>query len=91
MNLSKRLQAVATLVDVNSRVIDVGCDHGYLSIYLKEVVKVKKIIIILAILEALFEAVEHNNPHATRNITPTIKSLSVPTCWDNGNSIRINQ
>ena len=54
-------------------------------------VKVKTIIIILAILEALFEAVEHNNPHATRNITPTIKSLSVPTCWDNDNGIRINQ
>ena len=34
MKLSKRLQAVATLVDVNSRVIDVGCDHAYLDIYL---------------------------------------------------------
>lgn len=34
MNLSKRLQAVATLVDVNTRVIDVGCDHAYLDIYL---------------------------------------------------------
>ena len=34
MNLSKRLFAVATLVDVNSRVIDVGCDHAYLDIYL---------------------------------------------------------
>lgn len=34
MNISKRLQAVATLVDVNARVIDVGCDHAYLDIYL---------------------------------------------------------
>ena len=34
MNLSKRLQAVATLVDINSRVIDVGCDHAFLDIYL---------------------------------------------------------
>lgn len=34
MNLSKRLQAVATLVDVGRRVIDVGCDHAYLDIYL---------------------------------------------------------
>lgn len=33
MNLSKRLKAVADLVDTN-RVIDVGCDHGYLDIYL---------------------------------------------------------
>lgn len=34
MNLSKRLEAVATLVDIGSRVIDVGCDHAYLDIYL---------------------------------------------------------
>lgn len=34
MNISKRLNAVATLVDVGVRVIDVGCDHAYLDIYL---------------------------------------------------------
>ncbi|MBQ9072791.1 MAG: SAM-dependent methyltransferase [Bacilli bacterium] len=34
MNLSKRLQMVATLVDIKARVIDVGCDHAYLDIYL---------------------------------------------------------
>lgn len=34
MNLSKRLEAVATLVDMDARVIDVGCDHAYLDIYL---------------------------------------------------------
>jgi len=36
MILSKRLQAVATLVDIKSRVIDVGCDHAYLDIYLTQ-------------------------------------------------------
>ena len=36
MNLSKRLQAVATLVDIGVRVIDVGCDHAYLDIYLTQ-------------------------------------------------------
>ena len=33
MKLSKRLEAIANLVDTK-RVIDVGCDHGYLDIYL---------------------------------------------------------
>ena len=36
MKLSNRLQAVATLVDMNKRVIDVGCDHAYLSICLTQ-------------------------------------------------------
>ena len=34
MNLSKRLEAVATLVDIGAKVIDVGCDHAFLDIYL---------------------------------------------------------
>jgi tRNA (adenine22-N1)-methyltransferase len=36
MVLSKRLEAVATLVDIGVRVIDVGCDHAYLDIYLTQ-------------------------------------------------------
>ena len=34
MKLSKRLELVASYVPDNSNVIDVGCDHAYLSIYL---------------------------------------------------------
>ncbi len=34
MKLSHRLNVVASLVDMNTRVIDVGCDHAYLDIYL---------------------------------------------------------
>lgn len=34
--LSKRLQAVADMVSEHNRVCDVGCDHGFLSIYLVE-------------------------------------------------------
>ena len=33
MNISKRLKAISNLVDTK-RIIDVGCDHGYLDIYL---------------------------------------------------------
>ena len=34
MKLSKRLSLVASMVDDNSNIIDVGCDHALLSIYL---------------------------------------------------------
>ena len=36
IQLSKRLQAVAKLVTKGNRVADVGCDHGYIAIYLTE-------------------------------------------------------
>ena len=35
-NLSKRLQSIAYFIEKEDKVVDVGCDHGYLSIYLKE-------------------------------------------------------
>lgn len=34
--LSSRLLAVASLVDQNAKVADIGCDHGLLGIYLKK-------------------------------------------------------
>lgn len=33
---SSRLKAIASDISLNDTVLDVGCDHGYLSIYLKE-------------------------------------------------------
>ena len=35
-NLSKRLASLVSFFNDKDRVVDVGCDHGYLSIYLKE-------------------------------------------------------
>ena len=34
IKLSKRLEAIASLVPNNSKVIDIGCDHGLVDIYL---------------------------------------------------------
>lgn len=34
MNITKRLEAIASLISNNSNVIDIGCDHAYLDIYL---------------------------------------------------------
>lgn len=34
VTLSKRLQMLATLVPQGTRAVDVGCDHGFLSVYL---------------------------------------------------------
>ena len=36
MQLSKRLQAVADMVTKGYRTADIGCDHGYIAIYLIE-------------------------------------------------------
>ena len=44
MKISKRLQAIAEFVSENDRVIDIGCDHANLDIYLCELYKDIKII-----------------------------------------------
>ena len=42
MELSKRLQAVTDLLDEHECIADIGCDHGFVSIYLIENKKAKK-------------------------------------------------
>lgn len=42
--LSKRMQAVADMVTTGSRVCDVGCDHGYVSIYLVQTRRSPKVL-----------------------------------------------
>ncbi|MBR5578933.1 MAG: SAM-dependent methyltransferase [Lachnospiraceae bacterium] len=44
MELSKRLQAVADLLESHSCVADIGCDHGFVSIYLIRSRKAEKCI-----------------------------------------------
>jgi len=44
IKLSKRLQAVADLIDNDASVADIGTDHGHLPVYIAQTFKVKKII-----------------------------------------------
>ena len=45
IKISKRLASIALMVDDNSNVVDIGCDHGLLDIYL---VQTKKNIRVIA-------------------------------------------
>jgi len=40
LRLSERLKLVASFVPEGSRIADIGTDHGYVPIYLAEIVKV---------------------------------------------------
>ena len=44
LKLSNRMQSIANMVDKNSKVLDVGCDHALIDIYLLLNKKVKKVI-----------------------------------------------
>lgn len=44
IKLSKRLEEISSLVPLKARVVDIGCDHGLLDIYLYQNVIVSKII-----------------------------------------------
>ena len=44
IKISKRLEIIASLVPINGKVIDIGCDHGLLDIYLYQSKKCTKII-----------------------------------------------
>ncbi len=37
IKLSKRLQKIADYINKEDKVVDIGCDHGYLDIYLKNI------------------------------------------------------
>ena len=59
IKLSKRLEAISSLVPVNAKVIDVGCDHALLDIYLYQNKISKKIIAADVNLNALGNAQEN--------------------------------
>ena len=44
IKISKRLETISSLVPINSSIIDIGCDHALLDIYLIEKKIAKKAI-----------------------------------------------
>ena len=48
MRLSKRLKAITEFVDKEDRIIDIGCDHALLDIYIKENINLFKDKIIIS-------------------------------------------
>jgi tRNA (adenine22-N1)-methyltransferase len=59
VKLSKRMQAVADLVDNVDSVADIGCDHGYLPMYLVEAGRIKRAVAMDVRKGPLAAATEH--------------------------------
>lgn len=85
MELSKRLQAVADLVNEGQVVADVGTDHGYIPIYLLETGKCEKAIAMDVNKGPLLRAKEHISEHSLNakievKLSDGVKALSVGEC-----------
>ena len=63
MELSKRMQAIADMVTPGNTVADVGCDHGFVSIYLYEKKIAPKVIAMDVRSGPLKRAYEHIKEH----------------------------
>lgn len=71
MQLSKRLEAVANMVSVGNRLVDVGTDHSYIPIYLCESGKIPSAIAMDINKGPLNRAREHIKEHNLENIIQT--------------------
>lgn len=82
IKISKRLKAIVSFVSSEDRIVDVGCDHGYLSIYLVENRLVSKVIASDINKNALQSAIT--------NITK--RNLNIPTILSDGiNDINLDE
>ena len=68
INISKRLKTIASLVDNNSKIIDIGCDHGLLDIYLLQKLDNIKIIASDINKNALNSAISNIKKYNVKNI-----------------------
>lgn len=63
MHLSKRLRTIANMVSCGNRVADVGCDHGYLPIWLVKQGRIPGALALDVNKEPLLRAAEHIRQH----------------------------
>ena len=59
IQISRRLQSVAAFVEIGKTLADVGCDHGYIPIYLLQKKKIEKAIAMDINQGPLMRAQEH--------------------------------
>ena len=77
---SKRILAIASFIDATDNLIDVGCDHGYLGIYLKKNNKVNDLLLTDLRKSALNNAIENikkYNLDINTYLTDGIKKIKI--------------
>ena len=77
---SKRILAIASFIDATDNLIDVGCDHGYLGIYLKKNNKVNDLLLTDLRSSALNNAIENiqkYNLDINTYLTDGIKKIKI--------------
>ena len=77
---SKRILAIASFIDATDNLIDVGCDHGYLGIYLKKNNKVNDLLLTDLRESALNNAIENikkYNLDINTYLTDGIKKIKI--------------
>ena len=71
MQLSLRLSAIADMVTEGNRLVDVGCDHGYLPVYLVQNGKIPAAIAMDVRKGPLSRAQEHIRQYGKENYKNT--------------------
>ena len=85
IKLSIRLATIASLVPLNTNIIDIGCDHALLDIYLYQSKKVKKIIASDINENALNNARDNIEKYKLANVIETRLGNGLDTLKDKDN------
>lgn len=84
IRISNRLRAIANFVDDNSNLVDIGCDHGLLDIYLVQTKKNIKVIASDINKNALSNAIKNIKKYKMDNNIKTVLSNGLDSIDVNG-------